>query len=180
MPERTNDLFLLPLSKSFVEQTFGEGSVQCFSGLSIVIINSNNKKVYKKSFETSAGERLSNLLQADPIDQCVLPTGRTEEGYYVFDLVHSPLTHVQAKTCLILFASTVKDAITSIHQRRIAHLDIRLENICFDVNSSKALLIDFDRSVESTLFLSNAIYLEDTYGNSIMYATPATFPIYSL
>ena len=33
-------------------------------------------------------------------------------------------------------------------------MDIRLENICFDVNSSKALLIDFDRSVEYPLFLS--------------------------
>ena len=176
-PERTKDLFLLPLSKSFVEQKFGEGSVQCYSGLSIVIINGNNKKVYKKSFEMSAGERLSNLLHADPIDQCVLPTARTGDGFYVFDLVHSPLTHVQAKTCLILFASTVKDAITSIHQRQIAHLDIKLENVCYDVNLSKALLIDFDRSVESTLFLSSPIYLEETYGKSIMYTIPTTFPI---
>ena len=177
MPETTDKLFLLPLSKSFVEQKFGQGSVQCYSGLSIVIINSNTKKVYKKSFEMLAGERLLSLLYADPIDQCVLPTARTRDGFYVFDLVHSPLTHGEAKTCLILFAISVKDAITSIHHRKIAHLDIRLENICYDVNLSKALLIDFDRSVEEALFLSNPAYLEETYGKSIMYRVPTTFDI---
>ena len=55
---------------------------------------------------------------------------------YVFDLVQPPLTCVQPRTCLLEFVSTVKDGITSLHERKIAHLDIRLENIYFDVNSN--------------------------------------------
>ena len=97
------------------------------------------EKFIKKSFEMLAGECLSSLLHGDPINQCLLPTGLNEKGYFVFD---PSQRCVQARTCLLEFVSTVKDAITSLHEKKIVHLDIRLENICFDVNSLKALLID--------------------------------------
>ena len=76
----------------------------------------------------------------------------------MFDLVQPPLTCVEARMCLLEFVSTIRDAITSLRERKIAHLDIRLENICFDVNSSKALLIDVDRSVKYTLLEHNEDY----------------------
>ena len=44
MQQTRRKFFTLPLSKLFIEQTFGEGSVQCLSGLSVVIINDTGKK----------------------------------------------------------------------------------------------------------------------------------------
>ena len=70
----------------------------------------------------------------------------------------------------------MKDALASIHQREVAYLDIRLENICFDETCSKALLIDLDQSVSSTMFSSGISYLSETFGNSVMYTIPSTFP----
>ena len=49
MQQTREKVFVLPQSKSFMERTFREGSVQCLSKHSIVIVNSNGgRKVYKK------------------------------------------------------------------------------------------------------------------------------------
>ena len=173
MEESTRQFFQIPLTQSFITETFGEGSVQCFSGYSVVIINNAAKKVFKKSFENSA--RLYELLREPPLDQCILPKD-VNNRYFEFDLVKPPLKCEEAKDCLIQFSSSVKDALASIHEREITHLDIRLENICYDDTCSKALLIDFDRSVPSLMFGSGISYLLESYGNSVMYRIPSTFP----
>ena len=172
----TPEFFTIPLTRSYITKKFGEGSVQCLSGYSVVVINNLTKTVYKNSFESCATERLFELLTAAPLDQCVLPKKVHDQRYFEFDLVNRPLTCAEARYYLILFASSVKDALASIHQREIAHLDIRLENICFDETCSKALLIDLDRSVSSTMFSSGISYLSETFGNSVMYTIPSTFP----
>ena len=67
-------------------ENFEEGSVQCLSGYSVVVINNLTKKVYKRSFETA--ERLFELLTAAPLDQCALPKKVHDQRYFEFDLVN--------------------------------------------------------------------------------------------
>lgn len=60
-------------------------------------------------------------------------------------------------------------AIDELHQYGQAHLDIRLENVCFCPLTGQVILIDLDRSRPK---ISSANQYSLTYGKSTMY-TPA-------
>lgn len=60
-------------------------------------------------------------------------------------------------------------AITELHEKfERAHLDIRLQNICFRSDGT-AMLIDLDRSCEKT---ERAEFLQSQWGESVMYMAP--------
>lgn len=78
-------------------------------------------------------------------------SGRKYNG--VADIHLSFLTTVStfcptSKGCMPFVRSVVK-AIQELHRFNTAHLDIRLENICFNTNN-EAILIDIDRSCSKT------------------------------
>ena len=145
-----------------MERTFREGSVQCLSKHSIVIVNSNGgRKVYKKIIWDVSRRTLLFPFYMEILSTNVyyLQSETKKDICYVFDLVQPPLTCVQPRTCLLEFVSTVKDGITSLHERKIAHLDIKLENIYFDVNSNMFWYIEVSKL--HYLLLSLPIYLID-------------------
>lgn len=68
-------------------------------------------------------------------------------NFYVFPLITPPLSFTSAQRCLGPLIESTAEAIESLHKLGFAHLDIRLDNICF---RSGAVLIDFDFAREAT------------------------------
>lgn len=56
----------------------------------------------------------------------------------------SPLKAMQALLCLRTLVKGIKKALDELHSLGLAHNDVRLANICFDL-SFEAVLIDMDR-----------------------------------
>ena len=100
------------------------------------------------------------LLQAQRL--CASPVIHLEEcsvlatdqslRYYKYPCVsYDPLHVEQAKRCLSRFFFEVLEALNFLHQDyNLAHMDVRLENICFNENF-KPVLIDLDRAVPAAL-----------------------------
>ena len=64
--------------------------------------------------------------------------------YFEFPLLKPPMKQEAAKKFLIPFVSSVLFALNELHGLGLAHLDIRLANVCFD-SDNRAILIDLDR-----------------------------------
>ena len=62
--------------------------------------------------------------------------------FWVFPLITPPLSDRSALRCLGPLIQSTAKAIESLHKLGFAHLDIRLDNICF--HSGNPVLIDFD------------------------------------
>ena len=71
----------------------------------------------------------------------------SETFFFKDERVHyDPMTAEEAKNCLQNFFSEVRSVIGQLHDTyKLAHLDIRLDNICFN-QQFKPILIDLDRS----------------------------------
>ena len=66
--------------------------------------------------------------------------------FFAFEVLpYSPLTVENVSKCLKEFIQSLKEAITEFHEAGFAHLDIRLENVCFN-GQCEAVLIDLDRA----------------------------------
>ena len=66
---------------------------------------------------------------------------------------------------------SVSDALTELHDKlNLAHLDVRLENICIDSNHERATLIDFDRS--RAYNRKTTVLDANTRNCSVMYREP--------
>ena len=68
--------------------------------------------------------------------QYQLPSAKRDIGlkqFLVFPMLIFPMTREEAVQCLPQFVESVAKAIHSMHQEPLqrAHLDIRLENVCF-------------------------------------------------
>ena len=139
----------VPMSRQFVKSKFGEEARQVSSGESVVIVNVQQRKVYKRPLKKEYYLKLKILqLQEDSVSitRSLLPTLPTMvHTFYEFPLLKPPLQQEQAKQNLIPFVSSVVFALQELHAAGLAHLDIRLENVCFDSNN-RAVLIDLDRS----------------------------------
>ena len=71
----------------------------------------------------------------------------SETYFFKYDRVHyDPMTVEEAKKCLQNFFIEVRSVIGQLHDKyKLAHMDIRLDNICFN-QQFKPILIDLDRS----------------------------------
>ena len=58
--------------------------------------------------------------------------------------LEEPLHRDQAARCLDEMVLNIASALISLHGAKLAHLDLRLENICFNSDGS-VVLIDLDR-----------------------------------
>ncbi len=125
---------------------------QLRSGNSIVILCSNEGYVYKHVFVQKEYERLDQLRLLDcsfqysskPCDVMKIIDGKT---YFKYKALNLPATKEEARATLRTFVHDLVEAITELHEVGYAHLDIRLENVCFN-ECGHAILIDLDRSVE--------------------------------
>ncbi len=157
---------VFPLSREFVKHTFGQDAEQMRSGDSIVILCSNEGCVYKHAFEAKEIQTLIRLHLSDcsfqysskPCDM------KTIDGmiYFKYKALNIPATKEEARADLCTFVHDLVEAITELHEVGYAHLDIRLENVCFN-ECGHAVLIDLDRSIEVTSSLFG------NYGSSQMY-----------
>ena len=77
----------------------------------------------------------------------IQPALISETYFFKYDRVHyDPMTGEEAKKCLQHFFSEVRSVIGQLHDTyKLAHMDIRLDNICFN-QQFKPILIDLDRS----------------------------------
>ena len=139
----------IPLTKSFISGTFGAEARQLVSGESIVIVNVEETKVYKYPL------LLTNRCCLYYLQNCH-HTGHLACTQFL--LPHAVLSANQAFFCVQTFTTTHWScesqtyayyvckicAIKELHGCNIAHLDIRLENICFDAQE-RVVLIDLDR-----------------------------------
>ena len=91
--------------------------------------------------------------------------GQRNLRFLRFKLYHPPLSRDSARTNIVPFVDGVIKCVKALHYVDIAHLDIRLENVCFDDQGS-AVLIDLDRSTDKTMLIQNI----PRYGKSEMYS----------
>ncbi len=72
-----------------------------------------------------------------------MQVGSNEEKNGRRVVLKPPITVGKAKSMLKEFTSAVVLALKGLHEQGIAHLDIRLENICF--NHGKVVFIELDK-----------------------------------
>ena len=70
---------------------------------------------------------------------------------------HDPMTTEEASHCLEDFFCKVSHAICELHEKyQLAHLDIRLDNICFNKDYNP-VFIDFDRSESTDVYVQRLV-----------------------
>ncbi len=128
---------VFPLSREFVKHAFGQDAEQLRSGNSIVILCSNEGYVYKHVFSQNESDRLIQLRLSDcysfqysskPCDMKTID-GKT---YFKYKALNVPATKEEARAALRTFVHDLVEAITELHEVGYAHLDIRLDNVCFN------------------------------------------------
>ena len=77
---------------------------------------------------------------------------------------YDPLTDEEAHRCLKGLMSNLHVAIEAYHSDSWAYVDIRLENVCFNLNF-QPVLIDLDRSIDTGF-----TFACEAYTDSCMYA----------
>ena len=172
-----NNVLNYPLSSSFLEANHVK---QLPSGQSIVLVNERDRKLYKYSMLSTESRTLSELEsdlsngRISTLERSALPLAIHYIGnmrYFEFKLYDQPLSEEEARRHKVWFVSEVVKAVNELHDRaKVAHLDIRLENICVDDESNRLILVDLDRSRPIFVIAEDVRVL---YGNHEMYWGPA-------
>jgi len=68
--------------------------------------------------------------------------------FYKFAELDPPLSKSEAKLCLCDLLKETAKALSELHGRGFAHIDVRLPNICFTTTGTRVKLIDLDRVVK--------------------------------
>ena len=91
--------------------------------------------------------KCDHLLSYEPVD--------LDSHLFVSPAMLGPLQYMNAKRSLFDFARLVKEALSSLHRLKWAHLDIRVPNVCFSLEGEdcKAVLIDMDRIKKSHSYI---------------------------
>ena len=150
------DRVLMKLSTEDLEKFNGinpkqipsQGSILVSCGDSIFKLPLWNLPVAVLNFVVS---RLTVVALSRPSQNAITrqlqPALLSETYFFKYDRVHyDPMTAEEAKKCLQHFFSEVRSVIGQLHDTyKLAHMDIRLDNICFN-QQFKPILIDLDRS----------------------------------
>ena len=146
--------FSIPLSRDFIRREFGENVLQISSRQAVVLVDPTKRKVYKYPLSGDVRDLLRGLM--DHAESKEITLSRSElpraikwvklKNYFEFNLLGNPLSRSKAKERITTFLDSVIEAVEELHglAKPIAHLDIRLDNICTDENDM-AVLIDLDR-----------------------------------
>ena len=170
---RENNHFTLPLTDQYIKDTFTDCAEQVRSGESVVILNATH--AYKRPLGTRAKDRLLALTdhpQLETYTAGAFPlVSRMRSPFFEFKRYTPPVTvqEIRLHNCKHGFVKAVIRALQAVHVIGIAHLDVRIENICWD-DTQRAVLIDFDRSAASDALGRTCV---GKYGASLMYPTTA-------
>ena len=137
---------------------------QLSSVTSIILKDPVGMKIYKynsdKAVRSVASEIKLVVLMQNLQDGGMLPMELVlPEGiqlfslrFLVFPMKLPPLSYEEALQCLGCLVKSTALTIESLHEHGYAHLDIRLDNICFHHDGGdvrRAVLIDFDYAIPS-------------------------------
>jgi len=159
---------------------FGTDSVQVPSLNNVIVCNQSYYfKIYFSNKDMGRVSQLYLSLRCNPevVNQIIFPYRDTLPSLpdsrplmLVYKrLRYPPLTRRKAKCCLKHLIPKVHDALVQLHTHlRVAHLDVRLENICFNENCLP-ILIDLDRNAPLD---ENGKYLSKMFPGSAMYTRP--------
>lgn len=174
------DMTILPLSAQELEQNFGESSRQISSNSSIVVHNSQKKLYFKWhlacfSQDWDASMAVSSVVFKPLPNKFVFGNLRFDV-YPEMDRSLSNLDSIRQGTNRFVFVKLLFEALEMIHTRdNRAHLDVRIENTCFWLDSHgkhQLLLFDFDRSRWAD---ENAFFISQLYGPEGMYSPKSSW-----
>lgn len=142
------------MTSQFLRSQFGDSCVQLCSGDSVVLMCTDQQVVYKYPLSAEARDRLKSLVldsaRLQNVEHIAIPKQNLRFGmYFEYDAYRSPLLPDEAKPHISAVVSKIVDAISALHREQIAHLDTRLENICWS-SDGNAVLIDLDRSIDTS------------------------------
>lgn len=150
------------------------GAIQVPSGPSILVYH--DKVLYKYICDSETGHKMAfvSVHGTEHKDGYLLPKcskqyGNTTKYFLQYNCLHFPMERDEALECLPDFVRSVADTITSLHTAGLAHLDIRLDNICFSILDHHAVLIDLDKYLPVTV---PAIHVPYRNLMSVMYMLP--------
>ena len=166
-----------PLSTHFLQSRNLE---QIDSGQSIVLLDRVNKRVYK--YPIGDSKRLTELYCMNLVGELpestriAFPLSLNELGtsvnFFEFKMYTPSLSKEDAQNYIVWFVEGVVAAVNQLHHAyNIAHLDIRLANLCIDYDTNQVVLIDLDRSRRASLCDSRVYEL---YGRHEMYRREST------
>ena len=149
--------YVIPLTQSFLTSEFGEDAKQLCSGESFVV--SSDQWIYKKPFLSEDFSRLVLLCFHPHRPTCtlfpitVLTCKDSPVVFFKYERCHfRPMSRQWAQRIMRSashwrknWLSGLVNAIEKLHQFGIAHLDIRLPNICY-MSDYTPVLIDCDIS----------------------------------
>ena len=160
--------FSYPLSTDYLNK---HSLNQIESGDSVVLANYIKKEVYKHPMSKAEFYKMKVIMleyKGRKVSRIALPlhTERFDGSveYFVFNMYGPPLMKEQIKANKSAFVHEVIAAVQELHDLGLAHLDIRIENIC--VNKDFLVLIDLERSEK---IKTNAGSLYHIYGHHEMY-----------
>ena len=178
------DLYFLKLSQSHhlavYNRAFGttvkQGDaceVEQIATPSSILVHCKDKKKYVKVYPENTYNRLVAINVNDQVNGILLPNHNPKiRDVMVFDaLKYQPLERDQAKRCLKELVCKIGRVLIDVHTTfEMAHLDVRLPNICFDDNY-QPILIDPDRMCRSK---TGAGCIRDKYVDSSLYKRRGT------
>ena len=124
-----------PLNRKDLIFGFGKDAYQIRSKSSIIVCD--GKFFYKHIVDNFESRAIEEMIAVDEkSDKYLLPSKkysyRKGPCFYVYPKLLSPMSRAEAKRCLPNFVTSVAKAINALHTTlERAHLDIRLENVCF-------------------------------------------------
>ncbi len=152
--------FFVKLSDQELEQfgTMVKASDTCTQvATSQFNVVTDRKKYWKYIIQDSEALTVSNICKNVCKNDYLLHYHQLPQSSHLFEssAMLGPLQLSDAKQCLFDFAGLVKLALDALHAIKLAHLDVRIPNVCFDLNGGeqcKAVFIDLDRMQNSDIY----------------------------
>ena len=121
----------------------------------------NIDRIRLTSIVTLKAKFLIDLMRWGPLPESDYFVGN---GWFYYPKIkHSPMIATEAAACVGHFLTELCNALSNLHEKGYAHLDVRLENICFHADET-LVLVDLDRCT-----WSSDITNSDTTQTSCMY-----------
>lgn len=128
---------------------FVPGAVQVSSTTSSIVRNRECTKYWKFTKKESTKFVQLTVVAINGgshLQYSLLPSSISQQGFLQYDGLKPPLSREEAKSHLLPLVEGVRVALDELHFHSIAHMDVRLPNICFTHSSpSYVKLIDLDR-----------------------------------
>lgn len=160
------------------------GATQVLSSSSLIV--KSNTAFWKfnrqasRTYRELAGEAKHLARQKQKLFQfTLLPVSIEKHGDCAFDKLEPlqpPLSRENAKQCLLSLLDGLQRALEELHKNDIAHLDVRLPNICFRQEACvTVILIDADRCQLAARGSTSGVFshynMSDMYRQGTQYGT---------